>query len=119
MIAAEPLRGRFTANAERPSATLLRDPAETLEAKQARIEARAETHFEKQRERWVNTRYQALLKKDGPAPHLTPGGIVEDRSARLMRAANHLAAGKHHARLAMIRNAGERMRGLNVKGLER
>jgi len=85
---------------------------ESVRDKQERVTERAHAHFETQGRQWVASRYRQLLLTEGPAPALRPDGASEDRSARLMRAAEHLVHSKQHRRLELIRMAGERMMGV-------
>jgi hypothetical protein len=76
--------------------------SETITEKGDRIAKRAETHFEKQRPKWVAARFDALMKKDAPAPALRPRGMPDDKRERLLRAASHLVDRKQHARMHRI-----------------
>lgn len=86
--------------------------SETLVERKVRLIEKAESHFEKHRESWIANRYHALLKKDAPAPALTPPGASEDRTSRLMRAASHLVDRKQAGRIKAIERA-------SLKGLAR
>lgn len=105
------LAARFSPVAERRGSAATTSKANAVREKESRIVERAQAHFEKQREGWITKRYHQLLKQDAPAPSLQPRGAVEDRSARLMRAAAHLVDRRQEARIHRIRSAAEHMIG--------
>lgn len=117
----KPLHKAFegTAHAPAPKASCDR-AAETVDQKEARVTEIADRHFEKHRHSWAATRYKELLAKDSPAPALKPSWSNEDPKVRLIRTADHLAKGKQNARLHLIKDAAQRMRGEKKReGLER
>jgi hypothetical protein len=79
---------------------------ESAQERKASISVRAEDHFEKHRTDWISRRYGELLRKDPPAPSLTPAGQVDDRQARLMRTATHLVERQQARRMLRIERAG-------------
>jgi hypothetical protein len=115
-----PLHQAFSDSARAPSSAFkaaFTRASESIEQKASRITGMAERHFEKHRVSWVAARYGDLLKKDSPAPSLKPHGNREDRTAHLVRAANHLANRKQQARLMTIKIAADRMIKGNDKGI--
>ena len=88
------------------SAALAPAVSDRMSERQSAVTDRANAHFEKHREGWITKKYGELLRNDGQHPSLTPPGHVEDRSARLMRAAEHLVNRKQVTRLQKISAAG-------------
>lgn len=116
----KPLHQAFEGSARAPALqTTVARATETIDQKEVRISEMAERHFEKHRNSWVAARYGDLLKKDSPAPALKPHGSREDRTAHLVRTANHLVNRKHQARLETIKTAAERVRTGRDQGLEK
>lgn len=83
--------------------------AEAVRQKAMRVTEYAVSHFEKQRNTWAARRFSELLARDAPGPSLRPKGHGEDRTSRLMRAANFLTESKQLARLERIKSASGRM----------
>lgn len=111
---------RFAAVAAKPEGrAVINERVSHIEAKRARVAERAEAHFEKHREKWTASKYRDLLARDAPAPALKPSWAIEDPSARLMRAAKHLAERRHAGTLKRIQVAADRMSGRESSGLSR
>jgi len=106
------LKPQFVQRAAMPAraqASRQRPANENAADKEARVTARAVSHFESSRRQWVAARYTQLLHKEAPGPQLKPPGIGEDHATRLYRAATHLVEQKQVSRLDRIRSAGERL----------
>lgn len=101
-----PIKSSFVTSA---SAVRASPAAESVRERQSAITERAAAHFENHKEKWTEKKYGELLKKDAPRPALQPFGHVQDRSARLMRAAEHLVARKQANRLNRINAAADRL----------
>ena len=71
--------------------------------------AKAEVHFEKHRQLWTNRQYSQLLAREGGRMDLRPSGMVDDRKAHLMRAADHLVRQRQSVRLSSIIRMAENM----------
>jgi len=93
--------------------------ADPIGHKAARVTEIAEAHFEKHRASWVAARYGDLLRTDSPAPSLKPEGSRSDRTAHLLRTANHLVDRKQQARLNRIKSVESQMRKGCFQGLEK
>lgn len=105
----------FTRAASPPSGhrapmTAFSQASDPLTSRKEGVLDKAQAHFEKHREAWVTKRYAQLLKQDSPAPTLKPHGVVEDRSAHLMKAAAYIVDRRQEARLSVIRSAASRIR---------
>ncbi len=116
MIEASPLSPKFESSSapprERsPSSGAAHRTVESVEQKSARVTERAEAHYERHRDKWVDTRFVKLLSEDPPAPSLKPDGAVENRAARLWKAAEYLAHLKHLRTIHKIENAASKLRG--------
>lgn len=83
--------------------------AAEVSVKAERVTAKAEAHFEKHRQLWTNRQYGQLLARDGGRLELRPPGIVDDRKAHLMRAADHLVRQRQSGRLSSISRAAENL----------
>lgn len=106
------LKPQFAARAAAPvraESARPRPANENVADKEARVTARAVSHFEANRRGWVAARYGKLLQQDAPGLALKPAGMGEDRAGRLMRAATHLVERKQAVRLDRIRSAAERL----------
>ena len=83
--------------------------AAEVSAKAERVTAKAEAHFEKHRQLWTNRQYGQLLARDGLRMDLRPPGMVDDRKAHLLRAADHLVRQRQSVRLSSISRAADNM----------
>lgn len=102
---------RFASASVTQSNSVSVSPARAAEvtAKAERVTARAEAHFEKHRKTWTNRQYGELLARDGERMVLRPRGMVDDRKAHLMRAADHLVRQRQAARLSSINRAANNL----------
>ncbi|MEO6216673.1 MAG: hypothetical protein ABIO86_11625 [Sphingomonas sp.] len=89
--------------------TISHERAAEVSAKAEHVTAKAEAHFEKHRQVWTNRQYSQLLARDGQRMELRPPGMVDDRKAHLMRAADHLVRQRQCVRLSSISRAAENM----------
>jgi hypothetical protein len=80
-----------------------------ISAKRERVTERAESHFEKNRQKWTNRQYGELLSRDGERMTLRPAGMQDDRKAHLMRAADYMVRQKQANRIAKIERAANNM----------
>jgi hypothetical protein len=85
--------------------------AAEINSKCERVSERAQSHFEKQRQQWVNRQYGELLARDGPRMVLRPAGMPDDRKAHLARAADSMILQRQARRLAKIERAANNMLG--------
>lgn len=69
------------------------------------VRAKAEKHYEKHRETWVNRRFATLLIKQSNTLSLSPNGIGSDPKTALMARAGREIAARHNARLNRIEKA--------------
>lgn len=112
---AEPPRAAITprfasASVARPTPqTVSPERAAEVSAKVERVTAKAEAHFEKRRQLWTNRQYSQLLAREGSRMELRPPGMVDDRKAHLMRAADHLVRQRQSVRLSSISRAAQNM----------
>lgn len=95
--------------AQSAPATVSSERAAEVSAKAERVTARAEAHFEKHRQLWTNRQYGQFLARDGERMEFRPNGMVDDRKAHLMRAADHLVRQKQAMRLALIDRAASNL----------
>ena len=97
--------------AQTPSKTQTVTPERATEitSKAEQVTARAEAHFEKHRQVWTNRQYGKLLARDGERMAFRPNGMVDDRKAHLMRAADHLVRQRHSKRMTQIEKAANHM----------
>lgn len=95
--------------AQSAPATVSSERAAEVSAKAERVTARAEAHFEKHRQLWTNRQYGQLLARDGERMAFRPNGMVDDRKAHLMRAADYLVRQKQAMRLALIDRAASNL----------
>lgn len=89
--------------------TVSPERAADVSAKTERVTAKAEAHFEKHRQLWTNRQYSQLLAREGERMDLRPPGMVDDRKAHLMRAADHLVRQRQSVRLSSIIRVAENM----------
>ena len=102
--------GFASASAARPiPQTVSSERAAEVSAKTERVTAKAEVHFEKHRQLWTNRQYSQLLAREGGRMDLRPSGMVDDRKAHLMRAADHLVRQRQSVRLSSIIRMAENM----------
>ena len=104
-VRSEPLRQSF-----RDSGAVrltLGDAAKTHRAADL-VRAKADKHYEKHREKWVNKRFAKLLVKHGNTLSLTPSGITADPKAGLMARAGREIAARQIQRLQRIDKARDK-----------
>lgn len=111
---AEPARTAISTRFASASVALSTPPvsperAVEVSAKAERVTAKAEAHFEKHRQLWTNRQYGQLLARDGLRRNLRPPGMVDDRKAHLLRAADNLVRQRQSVRLSSISRAAEKM----------
>jgi hypothetical protein len=120
MKAETSLRGSFQATRPAHASSVSTTQAEAIRQKENRITERALSHFERHQQAWTTRRYGELLARDAPVPVLRPEGGMEDRTARLMRAARYLTESKQASRLHRIKDAAARMQtGKSLEGAGR
>lgn len=105
------LTPRFASVSSRQSSAPAVSPERAAEITKwaERTTVRAQLEFRENRSEWTNQEYGKLLAQDGERMAFRPNGMVDDRKAHLMRAADQLVKRNHAARLSGINRAAEKL----------